>query len=201
MNMRVIVPLSRSQNILKWLRKLQSNFLKKNVIGIWNFNCKNRSITNKIRNFELVGSFILCQRSYSLGSPCTTRHSWKSLHKGKSWRSPKHMQQIDLHGQKSTRSDLVSTMMNVFNKFEINSLSCLSGNVWTLWKCSRWTKWMDGQAHSYANGVYDISILVITGSDYGLLPNHHQIIAQISVGISMEQIWWQLVRNYSTACH
>ena len=163
MKMRAIVPLARSPNILKWLRKLQSNFLKKKVIGIWNFNCKNRSITTKVRNFELVGSLILYQRSYSLGSPCTTKHSWGSLHKGKSWWSPKHMQQIDLmeiaglqQSMTKCRPDLVSTMMNVFNKFEINSMSCLSGNVWTPWKCNRWTKWMDKRAHSYANGVYAI---------------------------------------------
>ena len=29
--------------------------------------------------------------------------------------------------------------MNVFNKFEINPLGCLSENVWTPLKCNRWT--------------------------------------------------------------
>ena len=64
-----------------------------------------------------------------------------------------------------------------------------------------WTaEWMDGQANSYANGVYDIKYICQPGSDYGSLPNHHQIITQRSAGLSMEQIWWNLVWNCSTAC-
>ena len=66
----------------------------------------------------------------------------------------------------------------------------------------RWTaEWMDGQANSYANGVYDIKYICQPWSDYGSLPNHHQIIIQRSAGLSLEQIWWNLVWNYSTACH
>ena len=38
-----------------------------------------------------------------------------------------------------SQPDLVSTMLNVFNKFEVNPLVCLSGDVWTPWKCNRWT--------------------------------------------------------------
>ena len=34
---------------------------------------------------------------------------------------------------------LVSTKMNVFNKFKINPLGFLSGNVWPPWKCDGWT--------------------------------------------------------------
>ena len=62
-------------------------------------------------------------------------------------------------------------------------------------------EWMDGQANSYANGVYDIKHICQPGSDYGSLANQHQIITHRSVGLSMEQIWWNLVWNFSTACH
>ena len=37
-----------------------------------NFKGKNRSIINKVKTFELVVSFIVRQRSYSLGGPGVT---------------------------------------------------------------------------------------------------------------------------------
>ena len=53
--------------------------------------------------------------------------------------------------QSMTKSqpDLLCTMMNVFNMFQINPLGYLSGNVWTLWKCDGWT---DRQVNSRMNG-------------------------------------------------
>ena len=46
--------------------------------------------------------------------------------------------------ESKSQQDLVSTMMNVFNKFDINPLGCLNGNVWIPWKCDGWTyRWMN----------------------------------------------------------
>ena len=44
---------------------------------MWTFNCKNRSIINKVRTFELVVSFIVRQKTYSIGSPgAPKRNQW-----------------------------------------------------------------------------------------------------------------------------
>ena len=53
--------------------------------------------------------------------------------------------------QSMTKSqpDLLSTVMNVFNMFQINPLGYLSGNVWTLWKCDGW---IDRQVNSQMDG-------------------------------------------------
>ena len=55
------------------------------------------------------------------------------------------MQQSTTKGQ----PDLLSTMMNVFNKFEINPWGYLSRNVWTPWKCDGW---IDRRINSRMNG-------------------------------------------------
>ena len=48
-----------------------------------------------------------------------------------------------------SQPDLLSTMMNVFNTFQINPLGYLSGNVWTPWRFNRWT---DRPVNSRMNG-------------------------------------------------
>ena len=48
-----------------------------------------------------------------------------------------------------SQPDLLSTMMKVFNMFQINLQGYLSGNVWTLWKCDGWT---ERQVNSRMNG-------------------------------------------------
>ena len=45
-----------------------------------------------------------------------------------------------------SQPDLLSTMPNVFNKFEINPLGYLSGNVWTPWEFDGWTdRWVNSR--------------------------------------------------------
>ena len=98
--MRDLVPSAKPRNLLVKAMESEQQFSEENVIGIWTFNGTNRSIINKIRTFMLVASFILCQRSYSLGSPVhpsqTNDHHHWSLHHGYLWRSPQHTEQIDL---------------------------------------------------------------------------------------------------------
>ena len=54
------------------------------------------------------------------------------------------------HSMTKSQPDLLSTMMNVFNVFQINPLGYLSGNVWTSWTCDGWTY---RQVNSRMNGT------------------------------------------------
>ena len=58
---------------LQWLCSMNSDFLKK-VFGMWTFSGKNQLTINNLRTFELVVSFIVRQRPYSLGS--SGAHKW-----------------------------------------------------------------------------------------------------------------------------
>ena len=70
-------------------------------------------------------------------------------------------QEIARMQQSMTKSqpDLVSTMMNVFNRFQINPLSCcleMCGHHESVTDGrNEWT----GQVHSYANAIYDIKYI------------------------------------------
>ena len=92
---------TKSRNIFELTMHSEKYFCKGEVIGIWNFNGKNRSIIDKIRTFEFqVVSSLYTRGPVSLGAwmqPSVTNdhHLW-SLHKGKLWRSPQYTLQIDL---------------------------------------------------------------------------------------------------------
>ena len=112
--------------------------------------------------------------------------------------------------QSMTKSqpDLLSTMRNVFNKFEINPLGYLSGNVWTPWEFDGWT---DRWVNSRMNGRTNQFICQWRMWHEVYLPTRVRLwfFTQSPSNYYSEKCWFlhgadvveSCVLNYSTTCH